>query len=165
MHPLITPAIGQIFWGGLVFLILLFLLKKFAWKPMLTAVNDREKSIQESIDLAEKTKAEMESLKAQNEDLLKEARAERDKMIKEASETAKKMKEEAVEEGKAQQAKIIADAQKVINAEKAAAITELKTQVASLSLEIAEKVIKGELASDDKQKALAEQIANDISLN
>ena len=162
---LITPAVGQIFWGGIVFLLLLFLLKKFAWKPMLTAVNDREESIKESIELAEKTKAEMEALKAQNEDLLKEARAERDKMIKEATQTAKKLVEEAREEGKEQQQKIVADAQKVINAEKAAAITELKTQVASLSLEIAEKVIKGELASDDKQKALAEQIANDISLN
>ncbi len=162
---LITPAVGQIFWGGLVFLLLLFLLKKFAWKPMLTAVNDREEGIKESIELAEKTKAEMQALKAQNEDLLKEARAERDKMIKEATQTAKKLVEEAREEGKEQQQKIVADAQKVINAEKAAAITELKTQVASLSLEIAEKVIKGELASDDKQKALADKLAEDINMN
>ncbi|WP_066756386.1 F0F1 ATP synthase subunit B [Crocinitomix algicola] len=162
---LITPAFGQIFWGGLVFLILLFLLAKLAWKPVLSAVKNREEGIRESIELAAKTKAEMETLKAQNEELLKEARIERDKMISEASETAKKMIAEAKEEGKAQQAKIVEDAQKVINAEKAAAISELKTQVASLSLEIAEKVIKGELASDDKQKALAEQIANDISLN
>ncbi|MGB1102354.1 MAG: F0F1 ATP synthase subunit B [Crocinitomicaceae bacterium] len=162
---LVTPAVGQIFWAGLIFLILLFVLKKFAWKPMLTAVNEREESIKASIELAEKTKAEMEAMKAQNEDLLKEARVERDKMIREASETAKKLIEEAKEEGKAQQNKIVADAQKVINSEKAAAIAELKTQVASLSLEIAEKVIKGELASSDKQKALAEEIANDISLN
>lgn len=162
---LITPAFGQIFWGGLVFIILLILLAKFAWKPMLSAVKERETSIQESIDLAEKTKAEMVALKAQNEDLLKEARLERDKMIKDATATAKKMVEDAKEEGKAQQTKIVADAQKIINTEKAAAITELKTQVAAMSLEIAEKVIKGELASDDKQKALAEQIANDISLN
>ncbi len=162
---LITPAVGQLFWGGLVFILLLILLKKFAWKPMLTAVNEREESIKNSIELAEKTKAEMAAMKAQNEDLLKEARSERDKMIKEASATTKKMLEEAREEGKAQQNKIVADAQKIINAEKAAAISELKTQVASLSLEIAEKVIKGELASDAKQKELAEQIANDISLN
>ncbi|WP_027421433.1 F0F1 ATP synthase subunit B [Crocinitomix catalasitica] len=162
---LITPAIGQIFWGGLVFLILLFLLKKFAWKPMLSAVNQREESIQESIDLAEKTKAEMEALKLQNEDLLKEARIERDKMIKDATATSKKLIEDARVEGQTQQTKIVEEAQKIIRSEKAAAIAELKTQVASLSLEIAEKVIKGELASDDKQKALAEQIANDISLN
>jgi len=152
---LITPAVGQLFWGGLVFIILLVLLGKFAWKPMLTSVNEREKSIKESIELAEKTKAEMVALKSQNED----------KMIKDATETAKKLIEESREEGKAQQAKIVAEAQKIINIEKAAAISELKTQVASLSLEIAEKIIKGELASDDKQKALAQQIANDISLN
>ena len=162
---LVTPAVGQLFWGGLVFIILLVLLKKFAWKPILTSVNEREASIQESMDMAIKTKAEMEALQTQNQDLLKEARIERDKMIKEASETSKKLIEESREEGKAQQQKIVAEAQKIINAEKAAAISELKTQVASLSLEIAEKVIKGELASDDKQKALAEQIANDISLN
>ena len=162
---LVTPAVGQLFWGGLVFIILLILLTKFAWKPILSAVNEREESIQESMDMAIKTKAEMEALQAQNQDLLKEARIERDKMIKEASETSKRMIEESREEGKAQQQKIVNEAQKIINAEKAAAISELKTQVASLSLEIAEKVIKGELASDDKQKALAEQIANDISLN
>ena len=162
---LVTPAVGQLFWGGLVFIILLILLTKFAWKPILSAVNEREESIQESMDMAIKTKAEMEALQAQNQDLLKEARIDRDKTIKEASETSKRMIEESREEGKAQQQKIVAEAQKIINAEKAAAISELKTQVASLSLEIAEKVIKGELASDDKQKALAEQIANDISLN
>ena len=162
---LVTPAVGQLFWGGLVFIILLILLKKFAWKPILTAVNEREESIQESKDMAIKTKAEMEALQTQNQDLLKEARIERDKMIKEASETSKKLIEESREEGKLQQQKIVAEAQKIINAEKAAAISELKTQVASLSLEIAEKVIRGELASNDKQKALAEQIANDISLN
>ena len=162
---IVTPAVGQLFWGGLVFIILLILLKKFAWKPILTAVNEREESIQESKDMAIKTKAEMEALQTQNQDLLKEARIERDKMIKEASETSKKLIEESREEGKLQQQKIVAEAQKIINAEKAAAISELKTQVASLSLEIAEKVIRGELASNDKQKALAEQIANDISLN
>lgn len=162
---LITPAVGQLVWGSIVFLILLFLLKKFAWKPMLTAVNDREQSIKDSIELAEKTKAEMIALQTQNQDLLKEARIERDKMIKDAAETSKKMIEESREEGKAQQQKLVAEAQKIINTEKAAAISELKTQVASLSLEIAEKIIRGELSSDDKQRALAEQIANDISLN
>lgn len=162
---LITPAIGQIFWGGLVFIILLFILAKFAWNPILSAVKQREESIQESIDLAKTTKAEMELLNAQNKDLLKEARIERDKMINEASQSSKELLAEARAEAKIQHDKIVADAQKVINAEKAAAIAELKSQVASLSLEIAEKVIKGELSSVDKQRALAEQIANDISLN
>ncbi len=94
---LVTPAVGQLFWGGLVFIILLILLKKFAWKPILTAVNEREESIQESMDMAIKTKAEMEALQTQNQDLLKEARIERDKMIKEASETSKKLIEESRE--------------------------------------------------------------------
>jgi F-type H+-transporting ATPase subunit b len=162
---LVTPALGQIFWGGLVFIILLILLKKFAWKPILTAVNDREKAIQESIDLADKTKAEMKQLQAQNESLLRDARIERDAMIKEAAETGKRLVQESKDAAKVQFDKIVAEAQEVIKAEKAAAITELKMQVASLSLEIAEKVIKGELASSDKQKALADKLAGDMSLN
>ena len=165
MHPLITPAWGQIIWGGLVFIILLVLLKKFAWKPMLTAVNEREEAIEESINLAQKTKAEMKQLQAQNENLLKEARAERDKMIKEASDTSKRIVAEAKDTAKVEAGKLVADAQRVINSEKAAAISELKTQMAALSLEIAEKVIKGELSSDDKQKALAEKLAEDINVN
>ncbi|MCH2233472.1 MAG: F0F1 ATP synthase subunit B [Crocinitomicaceae bacterium] len=165
LHPLITPAWGQIIWGGLVFIILLILLKKFAWKPMLNAVNERESAIEEAMNLADKTKAEMKQLQAQNENLLKEARAERDKMLKEATETSKRVIAEAKEEAKSQHDKIVADAQQVINAEKAAAIAELKTTVAAVSLEIAEKIVKGEMASDEKQKALADRLAEDISLN
>ena len=162
---LVTPAIGQLFWGGLVFIILLILLKKFAWKPILKAVNDREESIANALQQADKTKAEMEQLQAQNETLLKEARVERDKMLKEATETSKRVIAEAKDEAKAQHDKIVADAQQVINAEKAAAIAELKTTVAAVSLEIAEKIVKGEMASDEKQKALADKLAEDISLN
>lgn len=165
MHPLITPALGQIIWGGLVFIILLILLKKFAWKPMLTAVNEREKSIAESIALADSTKAEMKQLQAQNENLLRDARIERDNMIKEATETGKRIIQESKDAAKVQFDKIVAEAQIVIQTEKAAAISDLKTQVAALSLEIAEKVIKGELSSSDKQKALADKLAGDISLN
>lgn len=162
---LVTPAFGQMFWGLIVFTILLILLAKFAWKPILNAVNEREKKIEESIQLADQTKAEMKQLQAQNESLLLEAKAERDKMVKEASDRGKQIIAEAQEEAKLQHEKIVSDAQKVIQGEKAAAITELKTTVAAMSLEIAEKVIKGELASDDKQKALAEKLADDISLN
>ncbi|MCB9223831.1 MAG: F0F1 ATP synthase subunit B [Crocinitomicaceae bacterium] len=165
LHPLITPAIGQIFWGGLVFLTLLFLLRKFAWKPMLNAVNEREKEIADSIALATKTQAEMKQLQAQNENLLKEARAERDAMMKDASETSKQIVADAKAAAKEEANKIIADAQRVIENEKLAAMSELKTTVAALSLEIAEKVIKGELAEDAKQKALAEKLAEDISVN
>ena len=148
-----------------VLIILLILLRRFAWKPMLNAVNEREKSIAESIALADSTKAEMKQLQAQNETLLRDARIERDNMIKEAAETGKKIVQEAKDNAKVQFDKIVAEAQEVIKAEKAAAIADLKTQVASLSLEIAEKVIKGELASNDKQKALADKLAGEISLN
>jgi F-type H+-transporting ATPase subunit b len=165
LHPLITPAWGQIFWGGIVFLVLLFLLKKFAWKPMLAAVNDREQAIEESIQLAQKTQGEMKQLQAQNESLLKEARIERDKMIKEAADTSKRIIAEAKESASEQSNKIVADAQVVIKSEKQAAIAELKTQMAAFSLEIAEKVIRGELSSSDKQKALATELANSISVN
>lgn len=162
---LVTPAVGQIFWGGIVFIILLIMLKKFAWKPILNSVEERDNKIKESIELATKTKNEMQQLQAQNEKLLKEARAERDQMMREAAETGKQMVADAKEAAKEESNKIIADAQRVINAEKAAAMSELKTTVAALSLEIAEKVIKGELASDAKQKALAEKLAEDINVN
>lgn len=162
---LISPAIGQMVWASVVFLILLVLLAKFAWKPILKAVEEREKTIAESIAMAESTKAEMKQLQAQNESLLREARTERDNMIKEASETGKKIIQESRDAAKVQFDKIVAEAQTVINAEKAAALADLKTQVASLSLEIAEKVIKGELASNDKQKALADKLAGELNLN
>lgn len=162
---LVTPAIGQMFWGGLVFIILLVLLKKFAWKPILSAIDERDKGITESIELAQKTQAEMKQLQAQNESILKQAKAEREVLIKEATETSKRIVAEAKDAAKIESAKIVADAQQVINSEKLAAIAELKTTVAAVSLEIAEKIIKGELSSDDKQKALAEKLAEDISVN
>jgi F-type H+-transporting ATPase subunit b len=162
---LITPSVGTMFWGGLVFIILMILLAKFAWKPMLTAVKEREQSISDSLALADKTKHEMQQLQAQNEKLLKEARVERDNMIKEASEVSKKIIAEARENAKAEYNKIIEDAQKAIVNEKNHAMAEIKTHVAALSLEIAEKIVKGELSSDDKQKTLANQLVEDINLN
>ena len=165
LNPLVKPEIGQLFWGGLVFIILLILLKKFAWKPILASIDERDKGIEESIQLAQKTQAEMKQLQAQNESLIKEARVERDLMIKEASETSKKIVADAREAAKAESSKIVADAQQIINSEKMAAISELKTTVAAVSLEIAEKIIRGELSTDDKQKALAEKLAEDISVN
>lgn len=162
---LLTPSVGTMFWGGLVFILLLILLAKFAWKPMLTAVKDREKSIAESLELADKTKHEMQQLQAQNEKLLKEARVERDNIIKEANEVSKKLVAEAKENAKKEANKILEDAQKEIVNEKNQAMSEIKTHVAALSLEIAEKIVKGELSSDDKQKTLASQLAEDINLN
>lgn len=162
---MITPEFGLLIWTGIIFVLLLFILVKFIWKPILTSVNAREQKITDALELAEKTKAEMTALQAANENLLKEARAERDAIVKDAKETATKMVEAAKNDAKAESAKIVEAARTSINAEKAAAIAELKTQVAAISLEIAEKIIRGELASDDKQKALAEKLASDINMN
>ncbi len=162
---LITPQIGLLFWTGLVFILLLFLLAKFAWKPILGAVNTREQKIADSLELAEKTKIEMKLLQAQNENLLKEARAERDSMIKDAKEIASKMVEDSKNKAKSEADKILISAREQINSDKAAALSELKSQVAAFSLEIAEKLVKDELASDTKQKALADKLVADINLN
>lgn len=158
-------SVGLFFWQSVIFLALLILLRRYAWKPILNAVNEREQKIADSLELAEKTKLEMQALQSQNENLLKEARAERDSIIKDAKETASRMVSESKVAAKAEADKIVAVARQTIEAEKAAAISELKTQVASFSIEIAEKVVRGELASDDKQKALADKLAGDINLN
>lgn len=158
-------SFGLFFWQMVLFLALLFLLRKFAWKPILNAVNEREQKITDSLEQAEKAQKEIAAMKAQNEDLLKEARAERDLMIKDAKETATKMIEDAKQSAKAEGAKQLEAARQAIASEKAAAIAELKTQVASFSIEIAEKVVRGELAAADKQKALAEKLVDDINMN
>lgn len=162
---LVIPDFGLLFWTALVFVCLVFVLAKFAWKPILNAVNEREKNISDSLELAEKTKAEMLLLQSQNENLLKEARAERDKIVKDAHEIAVKMVEDSKANAKTESAKIIASAHQAIEMEKAAAISELKAHVAALSIEIAEKIVKTELSSDEKQKALASKLAEDINLN
>ena len=162
---LILPDFGLLVWTGITFSLLLFLLAKFAWKPILNAVNTREQNITDALELAEKTKAEMQALKAENDQILKEARAERDQILKEAKEAANGMIEDAKGKAKNETAKIVESARLTINSEKAAAMAELKNHVASLSLEIAEKVVRHELSSDDKQKALATQLAGEIKMN
>ncbi len=162
---LILPDLGLLFWTGIVFCLLLFLLAKFAWKPILNAVNAREQKISEALELAVKTQAEMKALKAENDQILKEARAERDNILKEAKEAANNMVEDAKSKSKVEAQKIVEAARLNINSEKAAAIAEIKTHVATLAVEIAEKVVRGELASDEKQKALAEKLAGDIQMN
>lgn len=162
---LITPDLGLLFWTGLVFVLLLVILTKFIWKPILASVNAREQKISDALELAEKTKAEMTALQAANENLLKEARAERDAIVKDAKEVATRMIEDAKSTTKVEQEKIVVAARAAIASEKTAALAELKTQVAAISLEIAEKIIRGELSSDEKQKALAEKMAGDINLN
>ena len=162
---LILPDFGLLFWTGLVFIILLFILTKFIWKPILSAVNTREQKITEALELAEKTKAEMKTMQAENQNLLKEARAERDAIVKDAKETATKMVEDAKKSAKIEAEKIAEAARLTVAAERNAAIADLKNQVASFSIEIAEKIVRADLASDEKQKALAETMAGDINLN
>lgn len=158
-------SVGLFFWQTLLFVALILLLKKFAWKPILDAVNEREQGIKDALDSAEQAKQEMANLQADNEKLLKEARVERDAMLKEARDIKNKMINDAKEEAKGEADKMVAQAQAAIESEKKAAIADLKNQVASLSLEIAEKVVRENLSSDDKQQKLVKNLLDDSSLN
>lgn len=158
-------SFGLFFWQIIIFVLLLILLRKFAWKPILNAVNDREEGIKNALDAAERAKLEMQNLQADNEKLLQEARSEREVMLKEAREIKAKMIADAKEEAKAEADKTIAQAQAAIESEKKSAIAELKQQVASLSLEIAEKVVKHELSDKDRQLKLVDEMLGEAKLN
>ena len=162
---LITPAIGLIFWTTLTFGILFFLLKKMAWKPILGAVEDREKSIKDALASAEKARKEMQNLTADNERILKEARNDREKLLKEARSMREQMIEEAKDEAQIEADKLITKAKEGIVNEKLAAIADLKSQVADLSIGIAEKLLKEELASKDNQVKLIETMLKDVNLS
>lgn len=158
-------SFGLFFWQIAIFVGLVLLLKKFAWGPILKAVNDREEGIKEALESAENARKEMQNLQADNEKLIKEARAERDAMMKEAREIKDKMIAEAKEQAQTESNKIITQAQATIQSEKQSAINDLKNQVAELSIEIAEKVIREELSSKDKQLKLVEGMLKDVKLN
>ena len=162
---MLTPEVGLIFWTTIAFGVLFFVLSKYAWKPILKSVNDRESSIKDALDEAEKARLEMENLQADNERILKEARAEREAMLKEARELKNKMIADAKEEAQAQASKMIEQAQASIETEKKAAIADLKSQVANLSIEIAEKVVREELSNKDKQMQLVESMLGEATLN
>ncbi|PTX60396.1 ATP synthase F0 subcomplex B subunit [Kordia periserrulae] len=148
-----------------ILLILIFLMVKFAWKPIMNSLNERESGIQAALDAAENAKKEMQNLQSDNEKLLKEARAEREGMLKEAREMKDKMIADAKEEAQAQASKMIAQAQESIRSEKQAALAELKNQVATISVEIAEKVVRGELEDKKKQLSLVDKMLGDVTLN
>ena len=162
---LVTPSIGLIFWMTLSFSILLFILGKFAWKPIMGMLKEREEVIENALLAAEKAKEEMLTLQAGNELLLKQAREERDAMLAEA----RKIKEGIVDEAKGkatEEANILIErAREAINNEKQAAITEIKNQIAQLSVEIAEKIIKEELSDEKKQQAYIDKLVGDIKIN
>jgi F-type H+-transporting ATPase subunit b len=162
---LLTPALGLIIWTLLAFLIVFFLLKKFAWPMILGGLAQREKNIADSLATAEKIKLEMAQLKNDNEAILTQAREERSIMIKEAKETKDKMISDAKEEAKVQASKIIADAHASIQNQKMAALTEIKNQVGSLVLEVSEKVLRKELADKAQQEAYIKTLAAEMKLN
>lgn len=157
-------SLGLFFWQTLLFVALLLLLKKFAWKPILDAVNERETSIKDSLSAAEKARDDMEAVQADNKRILKEARAERDALLAEAKTASVKIVNQAKEDAKAAADKITAQAQETIQNEKIAAINELKGQVASLSIDIAEKVLQTELKDKATQEQLVTQLVKEIAV-
>ena len=162
---LLTPGTGLIIWQLITFVLLFLLLSKLAWKPIISSLKERELSIQSALDTAEKARLEMAQLKSDNEKLLKEAREERDKLLKEAREVANRMREDAQHDAKKSADKIIEDARAAINIEKQAALKDVKIQVAMFSLEIAEKLMKKNLADDKSQKELVENYIKDLKIN
>ncbi len=157
-------SIGLFFWQTIIFVILIFLLKKFAWSPILKAVNEREQGIKDALDSAEAAKKEMQSLQADNEKIMKEARAERDSLLKEARDLKNSMISQAKDEAKSEAQKIIESANEAILNEKNAAVSDIKKQVASLSIEIAEKLLKEKLSDDNKQMKIVEDLIKDVKL-
>ena len=158
-------SIGLFVWQTVLFLALLFLLRKYAWKPILTAVEEREEGIKSALDAADNAKKEMEALNADNEKILREAKAERDSILKEARELKDGIIAEAKTQASEEADKVIASAREQINNEKMAAITELKNQVASLSVDIAEKILKSELKDDNKQKEMVNSALEEASID
>lgn len=162
---LILPSSGLIFWQLIAFLALLFILIKFAWKPMLAALEERESSINNALKSAEQARNDVANLKADNERLLQEARLERDNILKKAQEASVKMIDDAKNEAAKVAAQQIENAKAVIETEKKAALTEVKNQVAILTLEVTEKLLKKKLSDDKAQKDLVEEFVKDIKLN
>lgn len=162
---LITPEYGLFFWQTIVFLILIFLMARFAWKPVLNGLRQREETINDSLASAENARKEMQNLKADNEKLMQEARAERDAVLRDARELKEKIVADAAEEAQEKADSIVAQAKSSIEMEKRAAMADIKNQVASLSIEIAEKVVRKELSSKEKQHQMIDDMLGDVTLN
>ncbi len=162
---LVTPEIGLIFWTTIVFLLLLIVLKKYAWKPILAAVDERNKSIEDALKAADKAKKEMLALNTDNERILTQAKKERDALLKEGREIKDNIIAEAKDKAKIESDKILITAKEQINNEKMKAITELKNQVAEMSIDIAEKILKSELSDKNKQKELIAEALKSNELN
>lgn len=162
---LLTPDIGLVVWSTIAFLLAMFILKKFAWKPILETLETRENSIAEAINSAKKAREEMAQLTAKNEEVLKQAREERSLILKEANEVKEKIVAEAKEKAQSEAAKILEDTKEDIEVQKKAVMAELKNAAASLSLEIAEKVLTKELSDKGAQEKFVNELADKASLN
>lgn len=163
--PLVQPEAGTIIWMVIIFGIVLFILTKFAWKPILNALKDREESIANALNSAEEAKAEVAGLKADNEKIIAEARREKEAILKEAKELKDKIVAEAKDKAAAEAQKTVEQARQQIEADKTAAINEIKKQVAELSVSIAEKVIRKELSNKAEQDKMVDGLIDDIKLN
>ncbi len=162
---LVTPDFGLIFWQTITFLIVLFVLSRYAWKPIAKALQEREHSIEDALKEAENARKDMQQLKADNEKLLDEARIERDKILKTAHQLAQEINDSAKEQAIKEVEKIRNDAQAAIQAEKQAAIADMKKQIAVLSIEVAQKILQKELESPEKQQQLAADLIKDLQVN
>ena len=165
INPLVLPDIGLVFWNTIAFLVLLIVLGKFAWKPMLKAINERESGIEEALLKADKMKAEISAMQNENEALLAKAREERATIIKEAKEASEKMVNEAKDKAKSEYERIISDAQAAIAQQKNAAMVDVKNQVGALVINVAEKVLRKELSNKADQESYIKQIAEEVKLN
>lgn len=164
MDALLTPAFGTVVWSTIAFLVVLFLLRNMAWGPILTALKEREESIATALNEADKARSEMSALQADNERLLQEARAERDSMLREAREMADKLVADAKGKAKEEAAREAESAREAIATERKAAVAELKSEVAKLSVSIAEQLIRAELADASKQEALVSKLMDESPL-
>lgn len=162
---LLTPEIGLLVWTLLAFLVVFFILKSKAWPAIIKGLRDRENSISESLATAERVKAEMAQMQSENEALLAKAREERAQLLKEARETKDRIINEAKEQAKVEANKIITEAQAAINAQKMAALTEVKNQVGKLVIEVSEKVLRKELGNKDAQEAHIKGLVDGVKLN
>lgn len=161
---LLTPALGLFFWTLVVFLVIVFLLKKLAWKPILKAIKDREDSIEEALKAAEKARSEMSQLQSGIAEAKKEAAAERERIMKEANEMKSSILDQAKKDAQADAQRIVTEAREAIQKEKAAAMSDIKSQVAALSLEIAEKVLAKKFEDKGAQEALVQEYLETVSL-
>lgn len=162
---MLDVGLGLFAWNLIAFLVVLFLLRKFAWKPIISSLNERETKIADSIATADRVKAEMAQMQSENEALMAQAREERAAMLKEAKETRDKMVNEAKEQAKFEANKIVAEAQQAINNQKMAALTDVKNQVGALVVEVAEKVLRRELANKADQENYIKELSNSVKLN